>query len=198
MSIIKFFILYFSINFIHSTFIYEDSAYTSSRFYVTSSNTGYSRDDLHRQLEHESVSFLITLDPFVELKLCIRRKQNVSIFPSLGENYRATWEKKLILPELVEGFVTVEKNTSFVNGYIQNTYFYGTVCISDRTFTVESIEKNLKLFGAYKNKSYNAVVYKNEKNILKPKVTYENTKKVKRSTDFSSEFNSYKFLIGNG
>lgn len=201
-----FFLLYYSLNFGYSFIILEDSTNKYTHYYVTSSKIGNSREELYRKFQNGSVNFKISLEPYVVFELWIKERiPNVidgrTEFQYLSEKEIATLKNTQLRQKidiLVEGFVSLENYSSSIVGYILNSHFYGTVDIPESTFSVEAIQKYPELFHKYKNTSYNAVVYRTNRN---PEEDYfrRNTVtslKVKRHT--VSDGDSYKNLKGKG
>lgn len=200
MSIYLFLIWYCSISLSYSTFLIEELEDNTSDYFVTSTKIGNSSEEIYKKLNYESLNFEIRVEPTTVLELCIRRgitnlfDERIT-FKCIGENDNITTKTNLELQELlvlVEGFVITKNKSSFVNGYIKENDFYGTVDTSDTIFIIKNIESQPTLFNLYKNSSNNAIVYK------QIKVFDFAARKVKRSTFISNNYKSYRLLIGKG
>lgn len=178
---------------------------------MTSSKIRDSHDEIHRKLRDGSLNFKITLGPQLEFVLCIRkRRSNIfnshTEFQSFGKNQIMTlkkYELQQTADALVEGYIPLKSNSSYVIGYIKNINFYGTVGISENTFFIVRIEKIKKLFDKYKNTSYNALVYKTKRvseksnNDLFRNISIT-TRTAKRNILSIEDSISFKLLIGKG
>lgn len=201
-----FFAFYFLLNYGYSFIIIEDQTSRYTHYYVTSSKIRDSREEIDRNLQKGSISFKITLEPEVIFELWIRETiPNIvdrrTEFQSLSEKEIVTLKNnqlRQILHIVVEGFVSVKSNSSSVVGYILHTHFYGTIDISETTFTIESIQKYPKLFDKYKNTSYNAVVYKTNKHTDEDYFRSYLMTPLKAKRNIKSTESIYKQLLGKG
>lgn len=200
-----FFVLYFFLNNGYSFIIIQDLTSRYTHYYVTSSKIRDSRQEIDRKLQKGSISFNLSLEPDGIFEIWIRETipsivDRRTKFQSLSEKETVTLKNnqlRKILNIVVEGFVTVKSYSSSVVGYILNTHFYGTIDLSETTFTIESIQKYPKLFGTYKTTSYNAVVYKTNKYTKDYFKSYL-MKPLKAKRNIKSTEDSYKLLLGKG
>lgn len=202
MSCRKVFIWVFIINISYSSYILEGTPNNRSFHHVTSSEIRQSREEIHKELDKGSINFKITLEPLIELELCIGRR-NLNVFDK-NTKFKVFGDDEIIILKqdhmkhiediLVEGFVHPNNKSSFVIGYIRNTEFYGTVEVLGYIYTISSIDINSKLFKEYEDSSFNAMSYKIKKNNEDLKMNITMNEKLIAGKDFDY----YRSIIGNG
>lgn len=85
----------------------------------------------------------------------------------------------------IKGYVTTEPYSSFVNGYVKNTEFYGRVFVNNRIYYVEDVKsfRNILNTQISKENAQNAIVYEGSESNLIINIQFHD-----------DSFKAYKFL----